>query len=154
MAVPILTKKHLQVFSGLNSDIMTRNNKKYLSYLGNKLNDRQTGTQYFRNVTLFNTFFADQNDISIVSVMEDSATLNEEMSLISNLAFMWKFSSNPYPSKQAKEIIFSKKDSSTQLPDIRYSKNIISSAPSRKHLAMILDSKLNYNHDKAIYIYS
>ena len=41
--------------------------------------------------------------------MEDSATLNEDLNVISNWAFMWKISFNPDPSKQAKEIIFSKK---------------------------------------------
>ena len=47
-----------------------------------------------------------------------SATLNHDLNLVSNWADRWKMSFNPDPSKQAKEIVFSKKRSTTtQLPD-------------------------------------
>ena len=53
------------------------------------------------------------DDTSIFSVMKDkisaSITLNEDLNLISNWAYTWKMSFNPDLSKQAKEIIFSKK---------------------------------------------
>ena len=45
-----------------------------------------------------------------------SVTLNEDLNLISNWAYTGKMSFNPDPSKQAKEITFSKKRSDTQLP--------------------------------------
>ena len=51
---------------------------------------------------------------------------------------------NPDPSKQAKEITFSKKRSNTQLPVLIFNNSIISPSDSHKHLGMILDSKLNF----------
>ena len=56
---------------------------------------------------------------------------------------------NPDPSKQAKEIVFSKKRCVTQLPVLMFNNNVISSTDSHKHLRMILDSKLSFiNHLK------
>ena len=49
---------------------------------------------------------------------------------------------NPDPSKQAKEITFSKKRSNTQLPVLIFNNSIISPSDSHKHLGMILDRKL------------
>ena len=51
---------------------------------------------------------------------------------------------NPDPSKQAKEIVFSKKRCVTQLPVLMFNNNVISSTDSHKHLGMILDSKLSF----------
>ena len=55
--------------------------------------------------------FAD--DTSLFSVVHDISTsasdINNDLTLISNWAFQWKMSFNPDPSKQAQEIIFSKK---------------------------------------------
>ena len=55
--------------------------------------------------------FAD--DTSLFSVVHDVSTsasdINSDLTLISNWAFQWKMSFNPDPSKQAQEIIFSRK---------------------------------------------
>ena len=55
--------------------------------------------------------FAD--DTSLFSVVHDISTsasdINNDLTLISNWAFQWKMSFNPDPSKQAQEIIFSRK---------------------------------------------
>ena len=55
--------------------------------------------------------FAD--DASLFSVARDVNTsasdINNDLKLISNWAFQWKMSFNPDPSKQAQEIIFSRK---------------------------------------------
>ena len=52
-------------------------------------------------------------DTSLVSVVHDISTsasdINNDLTLISNWAFQWKMSFNPDPSKQAQEIIFSRK---------------------------------------------
>ena len=53
---------------------------------------------------------------------------------------------NPDPSKQAKEIVFSRKRSNNQLPVLMFNSSIISPGVSHKHLGMILDSKLNFNN--------
>ena len=92
--------------------------------------------------------FAD--DTSIFSVMKNrisaSVTLNEDPYLISEWAYSWKMSFNPDPSKQATEIVFSKKRSDIQLPALRFNDNILRPTNSHKHLGMILDSKLNFNN--------
>ena len=76
-----------------------------------------------------------------------SVTLNEDLNLISNWAYTWKMSFNPDFSKQAKEIIFSNKQSNIQLPVLTFNNSIFSPTNSHKHLGMILDSKLNFrNH--------
>ena len=46
---------------------------------------------------------------------------------------------NSDPSKQAKEIAFSKKRSDTQLPVLIFNNSILSPSDSRKHLGMILE---------------
>ena len=82
----------------------------------------------------------------IFSVMKDSisasVTLNEDLNLIYNWGYAWKMSFNPDPSKQAKEITFSKKRYNTQLLSLIFNNSIISTSDSHKHLVMILDSKL------------
>ena len=76
-----------------------------------------------------------------------SATLNEDLLLISNWAYSWKMSFNPDPSKQATEIVFSKKRSNTQLPALTFNNNILITSDSHKPLGLILDRKLNFkNH--------
>ena len=53
---------------------------------------------------------------------------------------------NPDSSKQTKEVLFSHKQSTVQLPDLIFNNNIITSTYSVKHLGLILDKKLNFNH--------
>ena len=107
------------------------------------INDIPEGIQY--NIKIF------ADDTSIFSVMKNSisasATLNEDLLLISKWAYPWKMSFNPDPSKQATEIVFSKKRSNTQLPALTFNNNILTPSDSHKHLGLILDRKLNFkNH--------
>ena len=90
MAVLMLTKQELASITKLSSEAITKAKGKYLSSLGNKLNDPQTGAESYwsilnkflqkkkiplippiclngtlitkicEKITLFNTFFADQ----------------------------------------------------------------------------------------------
>ena len=76
-----------------------------------------------------------------------SVTLNEDLYLISKWAYSWKMSFNPDHSKQATEIVFSKKRSEIRLPTLRFNNNTLTPTNSHKHLSMILASKLNFkNH--------
>ena len=105
------------------------------------INDLPDGTQ--SNVKIF------ADDTSIFSVMIDNIReilQHYDLNLVSKWADRWKMSFNPDPSKQAKEIVFSKKRSTTQLPDLIFNNNIISRVDSHKHLGMILDSKLRFNY--------
>ena len=90
--------------------------------------------------------FAD--DASLFSVVRDintsAADLNNDLWKISNWAFQWKMSFNHDPSKQAQEVIFSRKHQKISHPSIYFNNNPIESVSSQKRLGMILDSKLNF----------
>ena len=90
--------------------------------------------------------FAD--DTSLFSVVRDintsAAHLNNDLRKISNWAFQWKMSFNPDPSKQAQEVIFSRKHQKISHPSVYFYKNPIESVSSQKHLGMVLDTKLNF----------
>ena len=56
----------------------------------------------------------------------------------------WKMSFNPDPSKQAQEVIFSRKIQKTCHPSIYFNNKSVKQVPSQKHLELILDNKLNF----------
>ena len=51
---------------------------------------------------------------------------------------------NPDPSKQAQEVIFSRKFQKTCQPSIYFNNKSVKQVPSQKRLGMILDNKLNF----------
>ena len=82
---------------------------------------------------------------SIVQNVNTSGShFNSDLSKISNRAFQWKMSFNPDPSKQAQEVIFSRKIQKTCYPSIYFNNESVKQVPSQKHLEMILDNKLNF----------
>ena len=52
---------------------------------------------------------------------------------------------NPDPTKQATEVIFSRKFSKPLYPKLTFNMNPVSQTSNQKHLGMILDDKLNFN---------
>ena len=64
---------------------------------------------------------------------------------ISHLAHQWKMSFNPDPSKQAHEMIFSKKINKPVHPDLSFNQLPVERVVSEKHLGLVLDEKLNFN---------
>ena len=55
-------------------------------------------------------------------------------------------SSNPDPCKQAQEIIFSRKKMKSFHPNAYFNNISVSSTSVHKHLGMLLDDKLGYEH--------
>ena len=51
---------------------------------------------------------------------------------------------NPDPSKQAQEVIFSRKIKKPSHPDLIFNNNKVIQTPYQKHLGMFLDDKLNF----------
>ena len=90
--------------------------------------------------------FAD--DTSLFSIVQNFNTstshLNSDLSKSSNWAFQWKMSFNPDPSKQAQEVIFSRKIQKSCHPSIYFNKKSVKQVPSQKHLGLILDNRLNF----------
>ena len=90
--------------------------------------------------------FAD--DTSLFSIVQNVSTsashLNNDLIKLSNWAFQWKMSFNPDPSKQAQEVLFSRKIQKTCHPSIYFNNKSVKQVRSQKHLGLILDSKLNF----------
>ena len=90
--------------------------------------------------------FAD--DTSLFSVVHDvntsSTNLNNDLRKISHWAIQWKMSFNPDPSKQAQEVIFSRKRQNPNHDSIYFNNTLVNQVPPQKHLGMHLDTKLNF----------
>ena len=91
-------------------------------------------------------YFAD--DTSLFSVIHDVETsaneLNDDLYRINKWRFQWKMSFNPHPSKQAQEIIFSRKTKKISHPSLLFHNSIVSQTPSQKHLGIFLEAQLTF----------
>ena len=88
--------------------------------------------------------FAD--DTSLFSVIHDIGTsaneLNNDLHQINKWAFKWKMSCKPDPSKQAQEIIFSRKTKKISHSSLRFNNSIVSQTQHQKDLGIFLDELL------------
>ena len=67
--------------------------------------------------------------------------------MIHNWAFQWKSNFNPDPTKQAQEVIFSRKTKKLPHPPLVFNNTNVTQSIYQKHLGIILDSKLTFeNH--------
>ena len=91
--------------------------------------------------------FAD--DTSIFSVVNDilhsSNKINEDLLKISKWAYQWKMSFNPDISKQAQEVIFSRKKTIMNQPVAHFNNLHIKRECVQKHLGVFLDEKLSFS---------
>ena len=93
--------------------------------------------------------FADNTSLfSIIHDISTSArdTNNDLLTLISNWAFQWKTSFNPDPCKQTQKIIFSIKKTKSSHPIVYFNNIPLSSTSVHKHLGMLHEDKLSYEH--------
>ena len=94
------------------------------------------------NVKLFG------GDTSLFSIVNDAnksfQNLSNDLCVISNWAYQWKMSFNPDRSKQAQEVIFSRKTSSQSHPVLTFDNSPVTETTHHKHLGLILDAKLNF----------
>ena len=93
--------------------------------------------------------FADDTSLfsKVYDIHKSVSKLNDDLEKIGYWAYHWKIQFNPDPTKQANEVIFSRKTSSNNLshPPIKFNKIDISKSPHQKHLGIVLDSKLSLN---------
>ena len=98
------------------------------------------------NLSTTAKLFAD--DPSLFSIVQNINTtashLNSDLNKINNWTFQSKISFNPDPSKQAQEVIFSRKIQKTCYPSIYSNNKSVKQVPSQKHLKLLLDNKLNF----------
>ena len=98
-------------------------------------------------------FADDTSRFSIVNKASVSASrLNNDLVKIRDSAFNWKMSFDPDPTKQTKEVIFSKKIISGTHTSLFFNNSLIEQATTQKHLGLTLDHKLTFqcNLKKAI----
>ena len=92
--------------------------------------------------------FAD--DTSLFSDIHDRQTsannLNNNLEMILNWAFQRKMNFNPDPTKQAQEVIFSRKTIKLPQPSLAFSNAEVTQSIYQKHLGIILDSKLSFEN--------
>ena len=98
--------------------------------------------------------FAD--DTSLFSVIHNkhlsAQNLNEDLNKINHWAFQWKMSFNPDPSKQAQEVIFSRKLQKSVYPPLHFNNIAVTQSATQKHLGMLLDVKLDFQGHLKKYI--
>ena len=91
-------------------------------------------------------FFAD--DTSLFSIVQDpnisANELNHDLKLISLWVYQWKMSFNPHPTKQAVQILFSRKTRASSHPKIYFNDTEVNSVHEHKHLGVTLDAKLTF----------
>ena len=107
----------------------------FLIYINDLPNGLQSNPKLFADDTfLFSTV---QNTTSTVSLKSD-LTKNSEW------AVQWKMNFNLYLSKQAQELLFSRKTSSKPYPSLNFNDNPVHQVPLQKHLGLFLDPKLSF----------
>ena len=74
-----------------------------------------------------------------------SLSLNEDLSKILRWGYKWKMLFNPDTSKQAQEIVFSRKKAPSNHSDIYFSNMPLIRKNTQKHLGLYLDGKLNFS---------
>ena len=91
---------------------------------------------------------------SVVNNFHTSATtLSQDLKAITNWAFQWKMIFNPDLSKEAQEVIFSRKIKKLLHPTLSFNNIPLNNSLFQKHLGLTLDIKLNFSeHIKSITI--
>ena len=83
--------------------------------------------------------FANDTSLFSVDVSASARELNNDLKKINKWAFQWKMSFNPNPSKQAQEVIFSRKIKKLTHPSLVFNNNNVLQNSSQKHLGVTLD---------------
>ena len=90
--------------------------------------------------------FAD--DTSLFSTVTDpnvtANQINNDLHNISTWAYQWKMNFNSDTSKQAHEVLFSRKVKVTAHPQLVFNNNPVHETATQKHLGMFLEFKLNF----------
>ena len=91
--------------------------------------------------------FADDTSLfsTVYNITEATNNLNNDLAIITKWAHQWKMSFNPDISKQAHEVIFSRKNLLTFHPPLTFNSIPVAQTNCQKHLGMQLDKKLNFD---------
>ena len=80
------------------------------------------------------------------SFRDCKCTINNDLRKICKCSEQWKIVLNPDPTKQAQEVIFSRKSSSLKqlYLDLQFNGLIVVKRKTQKHLGLELDERLNF----------
>ena len=80
----------------------------------------------------------------VYNVNASANELNNDLKKVHDWANQWKMSFNPDPSKEAQEVIFSRKSKRSTHPPLVFNNINVSQTFSQKQLGVILDFKLTF----------
>ena len=80
----------------------------------------------------------------ICDPLETANVLNNDLRKIPEWVEQWKMVFNPDPTKQAQEVIFSRKSHFPKHSDLYFNSLIVEKVKIQKHLGLKLDEKLNF----------
>ena len=108
----------------------------FLIYINDLPENLESSAKLFAdNTSLFSTVY---------NFSESANLLNDDLKKISRWAFKWKMLFNPDITKQAKEVIFSRKNTKIDHPTVFFNEVPVAHTPCQKHLGIHLDEKLNF----------
>ena len=89
-----------------------------------------------------------KNVSSITKLFADLSAkqLNSDLNKISEWMFHQKMAFNPDLSKQAQEVVFSRKNHKISRPKVNFNNSPFVQSTYQKHLGLYLDEKLNFSH--------
>ena len=95
-----------------------------------------------------NRLFADNTSLFPVlnGINLSELSPNSDFKKLSEWVHQWKMSFNPGISKQAQEVIFSRKAFKVSPPAVSFNYIPVARCSTHKHLGMYLDEKLNFGH--------
>ena len=116
----------------------------FLIYINDLTDELKSNAKLFATNTSLFSIVKDKN--------ESANALNYDLSQISKLAFNWKMLFNPYPSKPAQEVLFSRKKKTQSHPEISLNNIPVERLSNQKHHGLIFDEQLNFKQhiDNAI----
>ena len=107
-----------------------------LIYINDLENGIKSHINCFAHDTSLFTFVKDPD----ISALE----LNQDLHLISQWAYQWKMSFNPDPTKQAIQVVFTRKSKQIDHFKIYFNDIEVKTVNDHKHLGLIFDSKLSF----------
>ena len=81
----------------------------------------------------------------VPDIAASTEELNNDLRNINKWAYQWKMIFNPDLTKQAQEVIFSRKLNKPVHPYLTFNNSQVSQSECQEHLGLILDNKLNFN---------
>ena len=108
----------------------------FLVYINDLPENLRSSTKLFADDTsLFSTVF---------NVDRSFYDLSSDLSLIEKWAYQWKMSFNPDPTKQATEVVFSRKKKPANHAPLLFNSSQVAVVPHQKHLGLYLDRNLTF----------